>query len=76
VSGQDNLFGVSPTYEEINWTGLDFSRAQFDSVTHIDKADWQAELGLHSELFTQLAYHLPKELQTTKAQIEQRLAAL
>jgi phosphoenolpyruvate carboxykinase (GTP) len=76
VAGQDNLFGVSPTYEEINWTGLDFSRAQFDSVTHIDKADWQAELGLHSELFTQLAYHLPKELVATKAQIEQRLAAL
>ena len=75
VAGQDNLFGISPTYEEINWTGLDFSRAQFDSVTHIDKADWQAELALHSELFTQLAYHLPQELVSTKAQIEQRLAA-
>ena len=75
VSGQDNLFGVSPTYEEINWSGLDFSREQFNSVTHIDKADWTAELALHSELFTQLAHHLPQELQTTKAQIEQRLAA-
>ena len=75
VQGQDNLFGVSPTYEEIEWSGLDFSRAQFDSVTHIDKADWQAELALHSELFTQLAYHLPQELVATKAQIEQRLAA-
>jgi len=75
VAGQDNLFGVSPTYEEIEWSGLDFSRAQFDSVTHIDKADWQAELGLHSELFTLLAHHLPQELQATKVQIEQRLAA-
>ncbi len=75
VQGQDNLFGVSPTYEEIEWSGLDFSRAQFDSVTHIDKADWTAELALHSELFTQLAYHLPQELVATKAQIEQRLAA-
>ncbi|MFC7409237.1 phosphoenolpyruvate carboxykinase (GTP) [Hydrogenophaga atypica] len=75
VQGQDNLFGVSPTYEEIEWSGLDFNRAQFDSVTHIDKADWQAELALHSELFTQLAYHLPQELVATKAQIEQRLAA-
>ncbi|MFC7461961.1 phosphoenolpyruvate carboxykinase (GTP) [Hydrogenophaga defluvii] len=75
VQGQDNLFGVSPTFEEIEWSGLDFNRAQFDSVTHIDKADWQAELALHSELFTQLAYHLPQELVATKAQIEQRLAA-
>ena len=75
VQGQDNLFGVSPTFEEIEWSGLDFNRAQFDSVTHIDKADWTAELALHSELFTQLAYHLPQELVATKAQIEQRLAA-
>ena len=75
VAGQDNLFGVSPTYEEIEWSGLDFSRAQFDSVTHINKADWQAELALHSELFTLLAHHLPQELQATKVQIEQRLAA-
>ncbi|MDP3521430.1 MAG: phosphoenolpyruvate carboxykinase (GTP) [Hydrogenophaga sp.] len=75
VAGQDNLFGVGPTYEEIEWSGLDFSRAQFDSVTHIDKADWTAELALHSELFTLLAHHLPQELQATKVQIEQRLAA-
>jgi phosphoenolpyruvate carboxykinase (GTP) len=30
---------------------------------------------LHNELFTQLAYHLPKELIDTKAQLEKRLAA-
>ena len=41
----------------------------------LDKADWSAELALHSELFTQLAYHLPRELEETKAQIEKRLAA-
>jgi len=44
-------------------------------VTHIDKAAWQQELKLHTELFEQLAYHLPTELTATKAQIEQRLAA-
>jgi len=30
---------------------------------------------LHTELFTQLAYHLPKELEETKTQLAQRLAA-
>jgi phosphoenolpyruvate carboxykinase (GTP) len=74
-AGTENIFGVSPTYAEINWTGLDFSQAQFDSVTSIDKAAWQQELGLHTELFTQLAYHLPKELEETKAQLQQRLNA-
>jgi phosphoenolpyruvate carboxykinase (GTP) len=75
ATGTETGFGVSPTYNEINWTGLDFSLAQFDSVTSMNKADWKAEIALHTELFTQLAYHLPKELEETKTQLEQRLAA-
>ncbi|MDR6534384.1 phosphoenolpyruvate carboxykinase (GTP) [Variovorax soli] len=73
--GNEHVFGVSPRYEDLNWTGLDFSAEQFDTVTHIDKAAWQAELKLHAELFQQLAHHLPEELPATKAAIEQRLAA-
>jgi len=75
TEGTEHVFGVSPRYEDLNWTGLDFSAEQFDTVTHIDKAAWQAELKLHAELFQQLAHHLPKELSATKAAIEQRLAA-
>jgi phosphoenolpyruvate carboxykinase (GTP) len=75
ATGTDTGFGVAPAYEDINWTGLDFSQAQFDSVTSLDRNDWKAEIALHTELFAQLAYHLPKELEETKAQLEQRLAA-
>jgi phosphoenolpyruvate carboxykinase (GTP) len=75
AAGKDNVFGVSPTYEELNWNGLAFSPAQFNTVISIDKAAWQDELKLHAELFQQLAYHLPPQLQSTRAQIEQRLAA-
>ena len=74
-AGIEHITGVSPRYEDLNWTGLDFSAAQFDTVTSIDKAAWLAELKLHDELFQQLAHHLPKELPATKAAIEQRLAA-
>jgi len=75
AKGTEHVFGVSPAYAELNWTGLNFSAEQFKTVTHIDKAAWQQELKLHAELFEQLAYHLPTELTATKAQIEQRLAA-
>ncbi len=44
-------------------------------MTHIDKAAWTQELALHGELFQQLKHHLPRELEETKARIEQRLAA-
>jgi len=73
--GHDHLFGVSPRYEDLDWTGLDFSAEQYASVTSIDKAAWEAELKLHSELFAQLEHHLPQELPKAKEAIENRLAA-
>jgi phosphoenolpyruvate carboxykinase (GTP) len=75
AKGTENVFGISPDYEELNWSGLSFSPAQFLTVTHIDKAAWQTELGLHEELFQQLAHHLPPELPATKAAIAHRLGA-
>ena len=75
AKGLENGFGVSPAYSEINWTGLDFSQAQFDSVTSLDKGAWKQEFTLHDELFTQLAYHLPKQLVETKTKLEQSLTA-
>jgi len=74
AQGVDNVFGVTPSYEDITWKGLDFTPEQFRQVTSIDAAAWKTELGLHAELFQQLAYHLPDELTETKARIEARLA--
>jgi phosphoenolpyruvate carboxykinase (GTP) len=73
--GSDHLMGVTPGYADLTWTGLDFSAQQFATVTSIDKAAWQAELALHTDLFKQLEHHLPQTLLDTKAVIEQRLAA-
>ncbi len=75
ASGVDQPFGVSPTYEALNWTGLNFSQDQFNTVTSFDNAAWQSELKLHTELFTQLKHHLPKELEETRVKLQKRLAA-
>ena len=75
ASGTETGFGISPQYAEITWTGLDFTPAQFESVTSLDKAVWKEEFALHTELFSQLAYHLPPALVETKARLEQRMAA-
>jgi phosphoenolpyruvate carboxykinase (GTP) len=74
--GEEHVFGVTPGYGDLNWEGLDFSQQQFDTVTRIDAAEWQAEMKLHAELFAQLAQGLPAELPAVKAQIEARLAEL
>lgn len=74
AGGTENIFGITPRYEDLKWDGLDFTQEQFNTITSIDKAAWEAELKLHTELFDKLKYHLPKELESTKAYLEKRLA--
>ena len=76
AAGQQSMFGITPAYGEINWTGLAFTPEQFSTVTSIDKAAWQDEFKLHDDLFAQLAQGLPKALTDTKAALEQRLEAV
>jgi len=73
ASGVENIFGISPTFDDLSWDGLEFTPQQFELITSIDKAAWSAELKLHAELFDKLEYHLPVELKTAKAQLELRL---
>jgi len=75
AGGVENIFGVTPRYEDLKWDGLEFTQEQFNRITSIDKAAWEAELKLHAELFDKLKYHLPSELESTKASLEKRLAA-
>ncbi|CAJ0820166.1 MULTISPECIES: phosphoenolpyruvate carboxykinase (GTP) [Ralstonia] len=73
AQGNENVFGVSPRYEELRWEGLDFTAEQFAKVISLDAAAWKQELALHDELFTQLANHLPQALPEAKARLEGRL---
>ena len=75
AGGEENVFGISPRYDDLSWAGLNFSREQYRSVISIDRAAWQTELGLHGELFQQLSARLPAQLLAIKGQIEQKLAA-
>jgi phosphoenolpyruvate carboxykinase (GTP) len=69
-----HAFGSSPSYDDLQWQGLAFSREQFASVIGLDKSAWQQELKLHDELFATLSYHLPAELKTVRERIERELA--
>ena len=66
-NGVEHMAGVTPTYADLHWDGLDFSAAQFDAVTSIDSQSWRDELALHQELFDKLSHNLPPALVDTKA---------
>lgn len=75
-NGVEHFFGVSPRYEDINWTGLDFSAEQYTTVTSMDKAEWQTEMGLHAELFEKLKARMPAALEAYRHQLEAKINAL
>lgn len=74
AQGVEHVFGTSPSYTDIHWTGLDFSQEKFAKVTSIDNAAWRREFESHAELFGKLADRLPRRLLEIKAEFEQRLA--
>ncbi|MFM7284707.1 MAG: phosphoenolpyruvate carboxykinase (GTP) [Betaproteobacteria bacterium] len=79
AQGAEHVFGTTPRYEDIDWTGLAFSADQFSRITAIDGKSWQEEFALHAELFEKLRHGLPAALLKTKSvfesRLEQRLAA-
>ncbi|MEZ5608542.1 MAG: phosphoenolpyruvate carboxykinase (GTP) [Burkholderiaceae bacterium] len=75
AAGQATAFGVAPQYGEMNWQGLDFTAAQFATVTGLDGQAWRDEFKLHDELFARLAERLPAALGETRRALEQRFAS-
>jgi len=75
VGGAEHLFGITPRYDDVQWTGLDFSREQYEQITSIRADDWRKELASHGQLFEKLRSRLPDELENTRAELDKRLAA-
>ena len=73
AQGIEHAVGISPSYKDIRWVGLDFPEALFDQVTDINQADWADELKLHDELFDKLSHNLPQALVAAKQKLAERL---
>ena len=61
ASGTESPIGWMPKYEDLRWTGLDFSRERFNTLMEVDREQWKSELLSHRELFEKLYDRLPQE---------------
>lgn len=61
ASAIESPIGWVPRYHDIDWTGLDFTKAQFRAIMEVDSEAWTAELLSHEELFARMYDKLPKE---------------
>lgn len=62
AQGMETPIGWTPYYEDMEWSGLDFSRERFDRLQRVDRVAWRRELIGHEELFIDLHDHLPPEM--------------
>jgi phosphoenolpyruvate carboxykinase (GTP) len=60
--GKETAIGWTPHFDDINWKGLNFSRATFDELQTVDHDQWKQEVMGHEELFILLHDHLPPEM--------------
>jgi phosphoenolpyruvate carboxykinase (GTP) len=74
-AGAEHLLGVTPRYEDLDWTGLAFPREDYEQIAAVDAVQWRRELALHGELFEKLRDGLPAALQGVRRQLEQSLPA-
>jgi len=65
IKGKSNAvespIGWMPHYEDIDWSGLNFTKQDFDKIMAIDREEWKNELLAHAELFERMYDKLPKE---------------
>ena len=60
--GKETPIGWMPHYEDIDWTGMNFSKEKFDELQEFDRAAWRQEVLGHEELFLDLHDRLPPEM--------------
>ncbi len=62
VDATETPIGFVPSYDQLNWTGTDFTAEQFEQVTSQSTEQWNKELDSHAELFAKIGSHIPAAL--------------
>ncbi|HEV2702807.1 MAG TPA: phosphoenolpyruvate carboxykinase (GTP), partial [Steroidobacteraceae bacterium] len=75
AGAMESDLGWMPRYEDLDWTGLNLSEADFSALTRVDATAWAAELEMHAEWLGRLQGRLPRQLLLKHELLKLRLSA-
>lgn len=58
---QENLLGYAPKYQDLDWTGAQYSQDQFAAAMRVDAQQWVTEFVSHQDFFKSFNSTLPVE---------------
>jgi phosphoenolpyruvate carboxykinase (GTP) len=73
-NAEETPIGMMPKYDDLTWTGLDFSTAAFDQIMTVDNEAALREADAQVELFNDFGDRLPAELEAQRLAFKERLA--
>jgi phosphoenolpyruvate carboxykinase (GTP) len=62
VPAHKTALGWMPRFEDIDWSGVEINKAEFDELNQVDADAWKQELVLHKEWFDKMGGKLPGQL--------------
>jgi len=66
VDAVEGPLGNMPRYQDLNWTGLDFSSDAFSGIMDLARADGSQEAESQKELFDSFAGRIPEEMEAQR----------
>ena len=70
---EETPIGMMPNYEDLTWTGLDFSAQDFGDIMTVDPKAAMAEADAQKTLFDDFGDRLPAELESQRQDLKSRL---
>ena len=69
----ESPLGWLPSFDDINWNGLEFPKQDFYAIMNIDRETARRETADQEELFTRFGDHLPREMELEREMQHSRI---